>query len=571
MINKPSVPCQVDCPTDEERYAMLRYTLGNEDRPEDFGYIMEALKPPPDITTICPKGYGKKFNIAVIGGGVAGLAAAFELRKIGCSVTLFEATDRIGGRVYTHYFDNYHYGDLGAMRIPPSHETTWHYINLFKLPTSPFASKNINGLFYIRNSRAVNDPRGISVMQNIYPEYKLEPDEKNTPWFKLVGRIFEKYMMSLSPEKRQEIIKIQANYSDEIKSIDMLSCRIAYESTGLSQHAISMLGYLSAFDKSFFNVGLTEILQEAYTSDSAFTYKINGGTSNLPLALYRSLCKDMGGVYGNVSKDKLGIFKARIGFAVDGIYESPDGRGVILQYRKPSEFQYTYEKFDYVVCSIPFTSLRRMKVYPLFRVMKSQAIAELNYEIGQKTFLFLSDRFWEMAPPSARIVGGSSLTDLMEISVFYPSDHAMPIPNVSNGWTLRPGASPLEPGVLLASYNWGQNAIRLGNEQINLRLYDICRDIERIHSLPPMFIDEKLLSYKSLNWAHAPYIWGGACIAKPEDKTLFSYTVTQPEMDNKVFFAGEHISQKHAWQQGSLQTGMLAANDIAVQIKLRKA
>jgi hypothetical protein len=69
-----------------------------------------------------------------------------------------------------------------------------------------------------------------------------------------------------------------------------------------------------------------------------------------------------------------------------------------------------------------------------------------------------------MGPPSTRIVGGSTSTDLPVIAVFYPSDHAMPIPGVFNGWTLRPGASPFEPGVLLASYNWSQDAERLGNE-----------------------------------------------------------------------------------------------------------
>jgi len=49
---------------------------------------------------------------------------------------------------------------------------------------------------------------------------------------------------------------------------------------------------------------------------------------------------------------------------------------------------------------------------------------------------------------------------------------------------------------------------------------------------------------------------------------LFSYAAKISEMDNRVFFAGEHISQKHGTQQGSLQSGMIAANEVAEQIML---
>ena len=44
----------------------------------------------------------KRFDVAVVGAGVAGLAAAGELRRDGLRVAVFEARDRIGGRVFTH-------------------------------------------------------------------------------------------------------------------------------------------------------------------------------------------------------------------------------------------------------------------------------------------------------------------------------------------------------------------------------------------------------------------------------------------------------------------------------------
>ncbi|KPU44576.1 flavin-dependent L-tryptophan oxidase RebO precursor [Oxobacter pfennigii] len=567
----PLMPYQADDPTDEQRYAMLRYALLLNDRREDFDYILDILRPPPDITSIAPKKSGKNIKIAVMGAGEAGLSAAYELKKIGCDITIFEASNRIGGRIYTNYFDNErkYFGELGAMRIPVSHETTWHYINKFNLKTRPFVNKNINGLFYLRDSYAINDPGGISVQQNIYPKYNLSRDERNTPWQDLSGRMFNKYFYSLPPQIRKELIEIKPVYSQAIQNIDKLDLRSAYENAGLSQDAISMIGFLSAFENAFLKISLTEIFQEAYTEDLAFTYYINGGMINLPLAFYNSLSSKNGYGYAHIDSHDLGQVIFRMEWSVDGIYLSPDNKGIILECRDTNTFEITFERFDYIVCAIPFSSLRRVMAKPLFSVPKQQAISELNYEDSQKTLLFLKDRFWEAGDPYTRIVGGRSLTDLPNITVYYPSDHAMPIPGIVNGWTMRPNSSPQDPGVLYASYNWGQDSVRLGNEHIDLRVYDVKKYIEKIHGLPFGYIDKKMIASSSILWSKVQYIWGGACTTKPQDKLLFSYVVTLPEINDRVFFAGEHISQKHAWQQGSLKTGMLAANEIAKRINQR--
>ena len=44
-------------------------------------------------------------NIAIIGAGLAGLTAAFELRNADAKIDVYEATDRIGGKLYTVAFE----------------------------------------------------------------------------------------------------------------------------------------------------------------------------------------------------------------------------------------------------------------------------------------------------------------------------------------------------------------------------------------------------------------------------------------------------------------------------------
>src|SRR5438270_5053011 len=52
-------------------------------------------------------------DVLVIGGGVAGLTAARELTGAGLQVTLLEARDRLGGRIYTRQTPDYPV-ELGA-------------------------------------------------------------------------------------------------------------------------------------------------------------------------------------------------------------------------------------------------------------------------------------------------------------------------------------------------------------------------------------------------------------------------------------------------------------------------
>ena len=45
-------------------------------------------------------------NVAIIGAGISGIAAAKVLQKIQTvEFKIFEATDRLGGRIWTHYYE----------------------------------------------------------------------------------------------------------------------------------------------------------------------------------------------------------------------------------------------------------------------------------------------------------------------------------------------------------------------------------------------------------------------------------------------------------------------------------
>ena len=78
-------------------------------------------------------------KVVILGAGLAGLAAGYELTRAGHDVKVLEAQERPGGRVLTlRTFDDGLYGDAGAARIPDNHEWTLRYVKEFNLRLLPF-------------------------------------------------------------------------------------------------------------------------------------------------------------------------------------------------------------------------------------------------------------------------------------------------------------------------------------------------------------------------------------------------------------------------------------------------
>ena len=87
-------------------------------------------------------------KIIIIGAGMAGLSAAYELTQLGHDVTILEARARPGGRVQTlrEPFSDGLYAEAGAARIPDNHDLTLKYVKLFDLPLEPMYPTQLSAL-----------------------------------------------------------------------------------------------------------------------------------------------------------------------------------------------------------------------------------------------------------------------------------------------------------------------------------------------------------------------------------------------------------------------------------------
>ena len=88
--------------------------------------------------------------------GVAGLITALELSLSGHTVQVFEASDRLGGRIYTYRTSEGYLTELGAMRLPlMQHKLLCKYIlERFKLPVKQFQHYDNDTVVFLNDIKA---------------------------------------------------------------------------------------------------------------------------------------------------------------------------------------------------------------------------------------------------------------------------------------------------------------------------------------------------------------------------------------------------------------------------------
>ncbi|HJM69845.1 MAG TPA: FAD-dependent oxidoreductase, partial [Candidatus Marinimicrobia bacterium] len=145
-------------------------------------------------------------QVVIVGAGMAGLVAGYELTRAGHDVTILEARNRVGGRVFTLRtpFSDGHYADAGAARIPPDHDMTLGYADHFGLTLDPFypessyyvnlsgdertlisASDYLNDPpwegYYVNRQEFVKIKGGTDILPHAFADYLAEHIHLGTP------------------------------------------------------------------------------------------------------------------------------------------------------------------------------------------------------------------------------------------------------------------------------------------------------------------------------------------------------------------------------------------------------
>ncbi len=460
-------------------------------------------------------------RVVIVGAGLAGLCAAYELEKRGHSVVILEADrSHIGGRARTLRFGDGLYGEAGAMRIPLRHELTRHYVKEFGLELRAFVHSNPQAYYYLRGHR-----ERIADVKKINALYALRDDERARTPDDLWDAAVIRRLAALSDGEKTDL-RSDTPATAAIKGYDQQSLQQLCESAGLSDEAIEMLA-VTYGSETLLSSAATEHLREEH--DQVWTqqfHEIVGGTDRLPAAFVAKLR----------AKPKQGCEVVKLE------QDALRGRAAAI-YRENGRLQRV--EGDFLLCTLPFPVLNRLEIDPAFSGPKQRAIRQLNYDSSTKVLAIAKRRFWES---DDGIFGGGTYTDLPTGTTYYPSNNAEARdPKVSAG-----------PGVMLASYSWGQNARRLATLAHKERAALVLEHLSAVH---PQLRERGIID-RTASWSWDNHRWSAGAFAwfLPGQHSSLHRHIVAPE--KRIYFAGEHASLTHTWMQGAFESALRAVAEM---------
>jgi monoamine oxidase len=444
-------------------------------------------------------------RVIVIGAGLAGLAAAYELAQAGYDVTILEARNRVGGRVFTlrEPFSDGLFAEAGAARIPDDHHWTLKYVKLFGLTLDPFYPNKLATITGLRGRNLKVQPDG-AVNLTQFPLALKASERKGS-----LDNLWERYVTPVLKELGDPASPRWPPAA--LKKYDRMTFAEFLRRQGASADAIALMEmpyYKPADDRIS---ALWWLRESALGAEAQRKYKIRGGNDLLPKA-----------------------FAARLAEKVR--YDAPvvriehDAQSVSVVFKQAG----TYQRLtaDHLICAIPFTTLRQIEIAPGFSAEKDRAIARHSYDSVTRVFLQTKERSWERLG-----LNGFAETDLPD-EIWHPTFD-------------QPG----QRGILM-SYLSGAQAQRAAALKESERTR---QTLERMEKLFPG-LRAKLERGSSFCWDTEEWSRGAYSILKPGEMFSLLPDIARPE--GRVYFAGEHTSAWPAWMQGALESGNRAAREV---------
>jgi monoamine oxidase len=453
-------------------------------------------------------------RVVVIGAGLAGLTAAYELGKLGYKVQVLEARPRPGGRAHTirrgtvseedgpsqtAAFDEGLYFNCGAMRIPYHHSTSLHYCRELQVPIEVFAVTSDSTYLYQQKAAALSGRR-----------VRLRAARAD-----LDGYIAELLSKAISDHALNEVVtgEDRERLVEYLRSAGGLNESRQYRgsSTRGPDEQPSPDG-----TTSYTPIALDELLgsRMGYYLDAGYAYQptmvqVVGGTDRLPQAFAARL------------KDRI-VYRA----AVRELRQTASG--VSIGYADHNGRLRKVDA-DYCICTLPLTILATLDTD--FSPEVQKLIASVPYAAAGKMGLQFKRRFWE---EDDGIFGGATRTDQEIAQIVYPSAGLLG-----------------KKGILVGYYIQGQAGRPMGERTPAERQAIALEQGGKIH---PQYATEFETAF-SVSWHRVVWNRGSWSSASADTRKRLS----QP--NGRVFLAGDHMNL-NAWMQGAFESGRQVATAV---------
>lgn len=458
-------------------------------------------------------------KIILLGAGLAGMTAAYELTKLGYTCTLLEARGRAGGRVFTVRkgsvneetdngtasadFDEGMYYNAGPSRIPHHHLLTLHYCKELGVPLEVYNNINESAYFFsegkgglsnkkIRKREVHNDIRG----------YMAEL---------LCKAIDQKQLdTALTREDSQKFLEyLRAEGGLNIDDLYKASARRGYiehpgsgEKAGKIADPYKLADIINSglINPEFYNVG-----EYAHELQMVMLQAV-GGNDKIAKAFENKVGKQI-----------------KYNAEVTSVKNLSEGVKIIYK-DKTGEHEI---EGDYCICTIPLPVLSN--VDHNFSSEVSRAIDRIAYIMAGKIGMQFKRRFWE---EDEMIYGGITYTNNLLYQIFYPSyDYQS------------------KKGLLLGYYNFNDRAKTVGEMSYKDREKLAYEKGMLVH---PQYEKEYEQKAFSVSWHKTKYSMGGWAIYSEEERQTLYKRLLIP--DKQVYFAGEHLTYLNGWMAGAFES-----------------
>jgi monoamine oxidase len=477
-------------------------------------------------------------RVAILGGGVAGLTAAYELGKVGYHCTVLEARERPGGRVWTirggdtvKFVDGAQqrctyskglYFNAGAARIPAIHHNILHYCKELGVQLEVEVNSSRSSLF---QSSAAFEGRAIEQREVI--------NDTRGHVSELLGKCVRQGALDGQVDKddRERMADFLRTYGDLTPDFKYKGS----ERSGLKQ-------YPGAGDQ---RAELRDVLPMRALLDAQFWRRTQfeetldmqatmlqpvGGMDRIPYAFARRL--------GPVVRYGAPVQEIRRAGAGARIVYGPPGHPRVLE-------------ADYCICALPLTMLRNIPND--FSPEMQRAITDTTYASFYK-IAWESPRFWET---EANIYGGLSFLVGGPIGVvWYPS---------ADLFSAR--------GVVVSGYGAEADPEFAALPDLAAKLDASRAAIGRLHPGHEGKLEKPIY----ISWGRIPYnegswVGGGAVVGGPTNREQYYSTVYRDliKPDWPFILAGDHTSHIIAWQEGAVLSAHRAARLIAEAAAARR-
>ena len=502
----------------------------------DFPFAYDDwLRHPAGLGSVPPSAHGTE--VAVIGGGIAGMVAASELMKLGLRPVVYEA-DQLGGRMRSARFPGHTdaIAELGAMRFPTSATSLFHYIDTVGLQTAPFP----NPLSENTPSTVV-DLKGVShfarTTEDLPGIYKQVADA----WDKVLQETAELSTMDDALRCR-DITTIKAIWNRLVAELDdqsfygFLTTSPAFASFR-HREIFGQVGFgTGGWDTDFPN-SILEILRVVYTGADKRQRRIIGGSQQLPRGLWNHQPAKQ--THWPQGTSLATLHRGRPRPAVTRIHRTAAG--------------FTIEDADREILAYPAAVFTAQNWVLLSKITCDEALLppelwtaiERTHYMGSTKLFVVTDRpFWlDQDPRTGRHVMSMTLTDRLPRGVYLFDD------------------GPDRPGVMCLSYTWNDDSLKLASLNRDERLRVILDSLKKIY--PGVDILSHVIGTPvTITWETEPHFMGAFKANLPGhyryQRRLYTHFMQDHLADahRGLFLAGDDISWTGGFAEGAVTTAL---------------